>query len=346
MTFEELLGGLPRQTHEEWAARAEKEWRGRPSAAFAKTLGLDGGGAEVAVGPFAATSEARHAISRPARATWVPLSDLRVLGDALTPEDALSELEGGAQGLCLDAGQLPRLAGSGEVIRYDYLTLEIHGVDLRTRATLLDVVPEGQRAGVRLCLRERVGDEGSWRSEALAFPKARRVYQPPPAGNAVDYCSGVLRELEAPRGKPALRGHGNLTGGLALPLPSDYLDALTVLGAVDLLWANVCALHEVATDPLYLSAHVAPSDATETPEAYLIDASVRALAAVSAGVDALVITPSSSSVEHRRQARNLQQLMLLEAGLAQRPDVLTGAAWFEEAIIAVAQAAWGTQGND
>ena len=322
MTFEELLGGLPRQTQEQWAARAEREWRGRSGAAFAKTFGRDADGAEVTVGPFAATSADRSPVSRPARPTWTPLSDLRPLGDALTVRDALAELAGGAQGFCLDAAQLPPLAGSGEVIRYDYLTLDVHGGDDATAARLAAVIPEGQRAGASVT----AVDMGHFSLDGVAAVGhgASLPVGDTPLGTA----AAALSTFE--------RG---AVDAIAVPIPSDYLDAVTLLGTADLLWANVCAARGADLSALGLHAHVRPSPGG-TPEAYLIDASVRALAAVSAGVDALTVTPYSASLEHRRQARNVQQLMLLEAGLAERPDVLTGAAWFEEAVVTLARAAW------
>ena len=141
-------------------------------------------------------------------------------------------------------------------------------------------------------------------------------------------------------------GRPGIRPALEVLIPSDYLQAVALLGAIDLLWANTHAAAFARAEPvppLYLHAAVRPTRVTPTPEAYLVDATVRAVAAVSAGVDALSVAPFSEAPEHRRQARNLSHLLQLEAGMGGGEDALAGAAWFGEAALAIARAAWSSQ---
>ena len=312
MTFDQLLADAPRQTAEQWAARAAKEWRGRAPEDFAVALG-----AGASVPPFVSTDDRRVALPRPQRGQWKLLSDLRALGPAITAADALTELEGGAQGLALTAEQLPRLRAGGEDIRYDFLTLLLSGEVRDGETRLRETVPAEQ-------------------FRKLAWEKT--VVAPAPDTDTVEQVAALAKLLDARIAnapadwRPAVEVH----------LPSDYLQAVALLAAVDLIWDNLHAAQFggiTAVPTLYLHAAVRPTAVTDTPEAYLVDATVRAVAAASAGVDALSVAPFSASPDHRRQARNLLHLLQLEAGLAGGTDALAGAAWFEEAALAIARAA-------
>lgn len=321
MTFEQLLGDNPRQSLTQWTARAEKEWRGRLADEFA--IELDG---RTAVPPYFPTGGERHAVPRPARPTWVQLSDLRGADTGSLRATAAEELAGGAQGFCLDSTQLVGLASANPAVRYDYLTLCVLGSAPVIERELAQVVPSGQRTGLRLV------------TDPIVVGASHEV-------------SAILREglSEFETGFSGSRS----AQSIMLDIPSDYLQAITLCGAADLLWANVAATGynadvssvdvrdaSEAIPPLRIVAAIRPTDATSSPEGYLVDASVRAVAAVSAGIDALLVTPYSERAEHRRQARNLSHLLQLEAGLHDFGEALQGAAWFEEATVALASSVW------
>ena len=314
VTFDQLLADSPRQTREQWAARAAEEWRGRDAEHFRVHLG---GGAEVP--PFSSTARRAQPLSRPRRGPWVLLSDLRGLGGDFTRADALTELEGGAQGYFLDDAQLGSLRGAGADVRFDFLTVATAGGGEATEALLREVVPAEQWGGMR------------WLPVAASTADAQ--------ADTVAQAAALTERLA----RPAAGFAPGASPVVEVAIPSDYLAAVALLGALDVLWANVAAeaFPEVTVvPPLTTVAAVGPTAATSTPEAYFVDASVRAVAAASAGVDAICVAPYSTAPEHRRRARNLLHLLQLEAGLAGGTDALAGAAWFEEASLAVARAAW------
>ena len=133
---------------------------------------------------------------------------------------------------------------------------------------------------------------------------------------------------------------------LAVIPPPDYLETLVELRAVGLAFARLCANADAdAVDgapALRTWARIAPAGPEQTPEQYLVDATVRAAAALTAGATAISVAahPGGDPARERRRARNVANVLQLETDLASAGDPLAGAAWVEAAAAAVSRRVW------
>ena len=307
MTFEQLLAGLPTQDQQGWEHLAQAEWRGATVDDYA-IASPDGR----SVPPLLSTDQTEdyQPVGFRQRAGWAGVSDLR--GVELSLAIVTRELEGGAQGFALLQKQLGQLENSGTSVRYDYLTIVVFEADAGLETALAKVVPEAQRSAAQIFVNIDSGirsSEGGAISESLSrkFPLARLFSEE--------------------RSSPG--GHAR-----AVTIPSDYVAAVTA----------VASLHRGATagstddtnqwvnsrsQPSAVIGVIARNGVTDRPETYLIDATVRAVAAVSAGVDVLIISPWDDTDEYRRQVRNIHHVLALEANLGGHSDALRGARLFE-----------------
>ncbi len=345
VTFDELLAGMPQQDQTTWAHQAAREWRGREPSDFDVVIGEG-----IRVPPYVATGGpgfASTVAGSDQGSTWTQLSDLRSLGRSLTVAELMNELEGGAQGIVVDAAQLRPLAGAGSRVRFDFLELVVTDPGPETWRDLEQILPSEQRAQAKISLWVREGGavpsvfrdanhvRDAWPRLGVGVCITPRASSRTSAAAALS----VMRELH---GLSVSSGSARgIDLSLCVSVPSDYLRALAWVEAVDLLWRDVAgsARDNDTALPLRVYAGIECTAETPTPEAYLIDATTRAVAAVSAGVAGLVVTPYSAHVDHRRQVRNLQHVLALEANLGGHGDAIAGARLIEAAAYALAEAA-------
>ncbi len=326
--------------------RAQKEWRGRPASDFDVVLG-DG----LALAPFFAQSAdadaagAAVAQMTPREANWTQVSNLAPLGQDLALAAVMAELEGGAQGLAIDATQLPLLVGAGAQVKFDFVQLIVYGE--LSLETLAQVIPTDQRPRARvLALSPSKIASGSndFRAGAVeAWPLLSHGRRVSVSDSLRATVYTALGAMQTALGKQIAGTRPGGAGRFAISVaaPVQYLQTVILIATLRLLWTRVCTAGEVDPLPLEVYVEIGPRpDVVQTPEAYLIDASTRAVAAVSAGVAGLIVKPYSVAPDHLRQARNLQHVLSLEAGLGRHGDAVTGAQFIEEGARLLADAAW------
>ena len=323
--FDTLLAGMPRYGAPEWRAAALRELRGAALESIA--VELDEG---LAVSPYAVPTPGRPVEFPPGRG--LVLADLHEAAE-LAEADLLTELEGGAQGLWLpeDSGTLNPVDG----IRFDYLTTVFPGA-----ATALRCVPEPQRQGAGVWVPSNPERAAATLTRLQRdFPGGAVVFELDSRGGPIHVVRAgmqVLRTALAVAPDPRALADGAI---LRLPLRREYPLSLVELQAIKLAWRKVL-LEVGVSEPLpppRLWGTVPASADGQTAEDSLIDASTRAVAAMTAGVEALSVAayPGIDPVAARRRARNVAVVLQIEAGLAQGADVLAGAAWVERAATEV-----------
>ena len=328
MTFDEFLAALPTSDHDDWRAAAERQLRGRPlgSIDFALAPGL-------AVPPYAsADGSAPRRGGLPARSTWTIMSDLPegvVAGD----ESALlRELEWGAQGFALQA---PPSGAAARGVRFDYLTTAVPSGKVEALAR---VVPSEQRAGARVWVSGTPAELGeALRAARRDFPGAQAVLQL--AGSTADpaqLLAGAVADATAHLDAEARAGgrEGLEPPTLAFGLGASYPRTVVALHALDVWWAQNASRWGIAAEaaPLGRWVAIAPEPGT-SHEDYLIDASARAVAAASAGVDAMTVRPFGDprDATARRRALNLQHVLAIEGGFQHAAGATVGSAFVEQA---------------
>lgn len=342
--FDALLARLPRADGAAWRAAAVRELRGKPLDSIAVALG---GGVTVAPYSSATASEAPHF---PQYGCSL-VADLRAVPH-LSEADALAELEGGAQGLWL-----PPLSGSTPAmpaVRFDYLTTVCGGSGIAER--LRELIPASQRPAARVwALAEAAGASALLDALAVDFPLAAAVVDltvPAAEGAPLDLAQAMVTFREALGTQAGAKSRSGDVA-FAVDVPGDYLRALVELRALRYAYAAVCAEVDAGghAAPLRLWARVsaprvghgtaAEAPAVPSAEDFLIDASVRAVAALTAGAEALTIVPypGGEPAVQRRRARNVGNVLLIESDFAYAADALRGAAWVESAALAMLERA-------
>ncbi len=323
---------MPRQDYADWANRAAKEWRGRPAHDF--DIVLDDA---VRLAPYAVPDRSAEAtgsvLAMNGDAGWRQVSDLRGLGAEVSLEAVLAELEGGAQGILLDADQLAHLAGAGSRVRFDFVQLVVAGRSASLFPDLANLIPPEQRPEAEVSLMA-----GAGHPPTLEWPALHGgVTVPELAGLSATLAESYkMMSQRLSDDKASQLPQSSETFSLWYPVPPAYLDAVILTTALRKLWRKLSEASNYAAQlDLRLCALIAPTSVVASAEAYLIDATVRAVAAVSAGVSVLSVTPYSTSREHRRQARNLQHVLALEAGLGRHIDAVTGASLIEAGVEAL-----------
>lgn len=128
-----------------------------------------------------------------------------------------------------------------------------------------------------------------------------------------------------------------------LHIGNDFLTELSKLRAMYLLWANYQLARgiERPSEP-YIHAVFCRDAYTEDENKNMIKASAMAMAAVAGGAARITVTPTGTeqSSFQRRIARNVLNLLDLEAGMRLVPDPAAGSYYFENLTEAIAQAAW------
>ncbi len=127
---------------------------------------------------------------------------------------------------------------------------------------------------------------------------------------------------------------------------SFYVD-VAKLRALRILWANVLQGFEVPQIVLpRLEAHSGIDSLTTDMNTNLLQLTTQALAAVTGGADLLFLHPADVAAKGgetatgRRLSRNIQQLLRLEAGLAEIADPAAGSFYLETLTNELAKSAW------
>ena len=340
MTFDELLGRFAPQSQAAWQQAAQREWRGRPAADFALSVDGDLQADEAPVVPFAATHPSGGPPPpAPSAATerigWVPVSDLRARGPG--DLDPLAELTGGAQGLIVGSEQLAELRAEALEVRFDFLHLLVFGNGEGMLDALTDLIPVQQAGEVELRLPLLAAQGTELVRLASRFPRVRWMIDLG-ADSPTAQLANLRRHLTTLSGEE----QSDATDWRAVPLtvcytpPADYIYGVCLPGAMRDVWLAWCDDGGGAGHPpqlasgLEILATVTPAraaiDRKLTAEGYSIDATVRVTAAASGGADFISVASYGSERRYRREARNLQQVLLLESGLPLARDVTRGAA--------------------
>ncbi len=332
MTFEELLASLPKSDLETWRKAATRQLKGREL----DSINVDIGG--VFLPPYAQPGGPAPSVG--GSGLWTIVSDVRA---DVAP--IIEELDGGAQGLLVEASQLQALAHQGEGIRYDFIHTFIANMERDELQRLLACIPAEQRADANVVLQTEPAQAYQLWAEAeragLASAHVLCAASSSSPGLAEELLT-LLREL-----KTILSNCGdelrlaefasNIYAQVAVA--ADYPSTLVKLRAVRLLYANL--LHGFTCreplPPLKLLAVIAPQP-EQTAEHYLIDATVRVVAAATAGVDAICV--SARNPLERSRVRKLQHVLAIEAGFAGAGEVLRGAAFVEQAAHKLAEQVW------
>ncbi len=350
MSFEDLLAKFATQSQEQWLQLARKEWRGRNPEDFAIHFAdaEEASAKTQSLSPYYATQLQTRDIehdhvdgesdsSQPVG--WNCLSDLSQTAQDQADSTQLldlilQELEGGAQGFVLEAERLLSLADVDHAIRFDFLQVHLVGDTSAILDGLSSLIPIDQSADVQLYVPVAAG-RGEEAVRLLArFPSLRWVLELN-GHSAVELVADLRRQLSELLASGQSEKLHLLLPRLAIryPAPVDYLSGVALPGAmrqicIGLLNVGIASDHSIL--PTF-TASIQPKS-FDLPEQYLIDATVRVTAAVSGGVDATIVGPFGKTARDRRQARNLQQVLSLESGLAQAKQAVSGASFFEQAI--------------
>ena len=362
MTFEELLTHFAPQSSEAWERLASEEWRGKTPADFAIDLANPdmASGARPSIAPFYALPQVSSVqdvattnnadSSRPPR-RWTLLSDLRI-AESESPSDPqqstfeqiLVELEGGAEGFSIEAGRLNELVGSKDAIRFDFIQVHLENgatgkSDTPVLETLSSIVPVEQSAEFALRLPFPSGDQEEAVRLLSRFP--RLAWTVDLRGeSALDVVADLRRHLSIYLSESWRHARHLLLPRLTIwyPGPANYVAGVALPEALRRVFRKEIeeqAPEFAASAPELVV--VTQAVGASTRESYLIDATVRITAAVAGGVGAGLVSPFGPSDRFRREARNLQQVLALESGLATVRDATRGAALFEAATVTLSE---------
>lgn len=134
----------------------------------------------------------------------------------------------------------------------------------------------------------------------------------------------------------------------AMSLGTSFYVDVAKLRALRLLWANVLKAFGVKQSaPARLAAHSGLDSLTDQVNDNLLRLTTQAMAAITGSADVLFLLPADCATNTgetpfgRRMARNIQQMLKLEAGFDDLQDPAAGSHYLETMTEQLAQAAWG-----
>ncbi len=340
MNFTELFAKLPTSSFQDWEAAARAQLKGKPLESINISLG---DGSEVA--PYAIGNGA--GIVGGGSQGWFQFSsfssDIDVSADLL-----LDALNGGAQGLEISFQDFAKIAPQLNEVRFDFISLKINNLKPNDQDELITMIPASQRKGAKLLVAlfdggnitdyQRIVDEFS-EVIFLLSPKLhigdlqslRLVFE------------GMKSQLSADDSLRFLASD-KVALGCEVMLSADYTSNITYIHALRLLFANTFnsfGMEQPLPRP-YLFGRIVPEKEVESHEVYLIDATAKAVAGISGGIDALTIEayPSTDVLVAARRVRNIQNVLAIEGLLGIPLSAVKGAAYFEATAKALMSSVW------
>jgi len=340
VNFTELFAKLPTSSLQDWEAAARKQLKGKPL----DSIDISMFDAEQRV-PYAAG--AKVSFEGGGSQGWIQFSSF-IDSPSLSGAGILEALNGGAQGVEVNFRELIEISDQLSQVRFDYISLRINGLSPGQQQALIDLIPEEQRAAARIVI--QLGEEGQltdYQALVSAFGEVKFLLSPKLVVENLESLSLVFQELKSVltpiEGGPQLEKFAAQVG-LEVLLSSDYLKNITYLHAVRILFAN--AYHSFGlSEPLprpHIYGRIVEQADQESHEIYLIDATAKAVAAISGGVDALTIKAFSGDDQQvaARRARNIQNVLSIEGLMGVPLNAVVGAAFFETAAKDLVSAIW------
>lgn len=340
MNFETLLKSLPQTGIEDWRKAATKQLRGEAIESINVLIAN-----ELEVEPYASHSS-KQITSVGGHYGWTILSDLSAL-NTLHVDTVMEQLEGGAQGVFVGDGAFSLSAEELTEIRFDFLKVVVASKQTKEAIDWLSsVIPHAHRAEAEVYVSSK--SEHAWQVlsslmeqqlngnvliEALSPSDENRLSQ------LAEEIKNALVSAATENDVQVLSQHL----AISWPVAADYVQTLVELRAIRLLFANCCLACGVPQPlPSLKIIGKISSEQGQTHEAYLIDASTRAVAAVSAGVEGLVISPypDGDPTINSRRVRNMQHVLAIESGFEHVADPLQGAAFVEKCSTMLAEKVW------
>lgn len=165
----------------------------------------------------------------------------------------------------------------------------------------------------------------------------------------VDDPSTIITALRL--GIDVLSKEGSLADSLVARIlfGHNYVKNIATIRALRLLWANVCAAHEIPhTDcPLTIEGAILNKVVEEDQHDNMISFTQIAMSMISGGVDIIFLSPSdtkrtaSGTSFTRRISRNIFQLMTMEAHMNVVSDPAAGSYLFDKITVDLAKEMWG-----
>lgn len=340
MNFTELFSKLPTSTLQDWETAARKQLKGKPLESINVSY-IEG----VETAPFVAGTQTTSVGG--GSQGWVQFSsftaDSEISGALL-----LEALNGGAQGIALSFQDLARISTELSEVRFDFISLKVNGLTIAHQERLVDLIPVAQHSQACVIVElaedlqpadfkvlvDKIGDV-----KFLLSPKLE-------VGVATSFSavkSAVKSVLSACETEEELLSTMSRLG-VELVLSSDYLQNIIYSHALRLLFANMYHAFG-APEPLnrpYLFGRISPRAEEKSHETYLIDATARAVAGISGGLDALSISPYPDSDQFlaARRSRNIQNVLAIEGLLGLPLTAVAGAAFFEKAALDLVSSVW------
>ncbi|MFK8058329.1 MAG: methylmalonyl-CoA mutase family protein [Saprospiraceae bacterium] len=340
MNFTELFAKLPTSTLQDWETAARKQLKGKPLESIDISM-LEG----TVTTPFAIGTDTTT--QGGGSQGWVQFSSFAASGE-VSGAMLLEALNGGAQGLELSFSNLKRVSSELSELRFDFISLRINNLSIKNQAALIDLIPQDQRKGANLLvsldngvkakdykeLVDVVGTVFFVLSPKLVVGEQASLQHVFDAAKEQFYSVEKSTELDSVMAALSVE----------IVLSSDYLKNIIFTHAVRLLFANLYHAYGVA-EPLprpYVFGRISHDGATDSHENYLIDATARAVAGISGGLDALTIEayPESDQLLAARRSRNIQNVLAIEGLLGMPLNAVAGAAFFEAAAKELVLSVW------
>lgn len=330
MKFREILSNAPQSSQEDWSKAAEKMLKGASLESINFQLK---DGQEI---PPYAISQSRHNQSF-GNCNWIAIAN--VSGN---PKVALSELEGGSQGVYLQTSDFNQPDFSK--INFGFISCIVKGDLKASLGKIIDVIPSAQRQETDLVFEV---DSNTSVQDCLSIcnqiPKAKFLFISTDAKDlALDFLNQIHKWFKGIEDKT----HLELLAGrvvFELPVVQNYFNAIIEIVTLRKLYANLCVVHGLIEPAPHLRvlASISPEQ-EQTQEKYLIDATAKGVAAVSANIDYLMINPFEEDLKgiQRRRVRNIQHLFSIESHLAKANEPTSGAAFFQDAVSKYGHSIW------
>ncbi len=340
MNFTELFDNLPASSFEDWETAARAQLKGKPLDSINISLG---GGATTA--PYAIGTET--SLTGGSSQGWVQFAtfsnEVSVSADLL-----LEALNGGAQGIDISFRELAQIERRLKDIRFDFISLKLHHFEPNDIGRLLELVPEDQRSGSKLVI--ALGQEvkaAEYQELVEIFGEVSFLLAPKlEVGDAMSLnsvFSSIKNELSRDKNLDFFTDK-KVSLGIEIALSSDYLSNISFIRAAHLLFANSFnsfGFKQPLPRP-YLYGKISPTIEGASHETYLIDATARAVAGISGGLDGLAIEafPDADVLVASRRARNIQNVLAIEGLLGMPLNAVQGAAFFESTAKDLVSAVW------
>jgi len=330
---ESILEEFNEVSKEEWLSKIRDDLRGKEVREmdwdFDETLSIK---------PFVHADDVRYGSSEIAfNAQWEIAEEFDIIEEAISNHEILEALAGGCEVIMLNVKSLPDWSSLLQGVDLGLIkTYVIPGAEELTQAIIVSLENFLEKSKGKI----NSGDNSS--APVIHIRNKKNVIGGPahlhPKKTVVEGLAKTIQEGI----QLITQSYDQDTVECVVEIGDTYFIEIARFRALRILWANALAAFGLEKPSLFVEGRFSNRDMSADVHINMIAAGSKALAAISGGVDRLVIAPSDThpTAFHRRISRNINHILRYESKLDSIDDPVKGSYYIENLTGQLVEQAW------